>query len=107
MDLSGEDPIPEESPLNLVLYMYAMYLRIFVYSSNILIVDFDPMARMGSMMDYGTWENLRFFLRSCSLREREQNLPTLLTILGIAALTLGPEEVLRIGSLTPFWLGLV
>ncbi len=36
-----EDPVQEESPPNLVLYMY---LRMFAYSSNILIASFDPMS---------------------------------------------------------------
>ena len=38
-----EDPVPEESPLNLILYMH---LRMFAYSSNILIASFDPMESM-------------------------------------------------------------
>jgi hypothetical protein len=45
---SGEDLVPEEPPLNLVLYMH---FRIFAYSSNILIADFDP---MDSMLASGT-----------------------------------------------------
>ena len=40
---SGEDPVSEESPLNLILYMH---LRIFAYSSNILMASFDPMDSM-------------------------------------------------------------
>jgi hypothetical protein len=62
---SVEDPVPEELPLNLVLYMH---LRIFAYSSNILKASFDPMV---SMLASGTWKNLRFFRRSSSLRERD------------------------------------
>ena len=61
----GEDPVPEESPLNLILYMH---LRMFAYSSKILMASFDP---MDSMLASGTWKIFRFFLRSCSLRERE------------------------------------
>ena len=38
---SGEDPVPEETPLNLVLYMH---FRIFTYSSNILIDNFERCA---------------------------------------------------------------
>ena len=45
-----------------------MYFRIFTYSSKILITNFDP---MDSMVASGTWKNLRFFLRSCSLRDRD------------------------------------
>ena len=67
----GEGPIPEESPLNLVLYMH---LRIFAYSSNILIANFGP---MGSMLASGTWKFLRFVLRPCSLRERASRADTL------------------------------
>ncbi len=63
-----EDPVPEGSPLNLILYMH---LRIFAYSSNILIPSFEP---MDSMRASGTWKNFRFFLRSCSLREREPDI---------------------------------
>ena len=37
------------------------------YSSHNLVSNFDP---MDSMIVSGTWKNLRFFLRSCSLRER-------------------------------------
>ena len=48
---SVEDPVPEEPPLNLVLYMH---LRIFAYSSNILMVSFDP---MDSMFALETWKN--------------------------------------------------
>ena len=40
---SVEDPVPEEPPLNPVLYMH---LKIFAYSSNIFMVSFDPMASM-------------------------------------------------------------
>ena len=50
--------------LNLVLYIH---LRIFGYSSNILMTSFE---RMDSMLASGTWKNLRFFRRSCSFRER-------------------------------------
>ena len=59
---SWEDPVLEGSPLNLVLYMH------LAYSSNILITNFDP---MDSMLTSGTWKNLRFFLKSCSLRDRD------------------------------------
>ncbi len=38
---SIEEPVPEDPPLNLVLYIY---LRILAYSSNIRIVSFDPMT---------------------------------------------------------------
>ena len=62
---SVEDPVPEEPPLNLVLYMH---LRIFVYSSNILMTSFDPMV---SMITSGTWKISRFLRRSSSLRERD------------------------------------
>ena len=48
MNLPGEDPVPEESPLNLILYMH---LRIFAYLSNDLMVSFDP---MDSMLASGT-----------------------------------------------------
>ena len=37
---SVEDLVPEGPPLYLVLYMH---LRMFVYSSNILSANFDPM----------------------------------------------------------------
>ena len=50
-------PVPGESPLNLILYMH---LRMFTYSSNILIASFDPME---SMLASGTWKNFRFFLK--------------------------------------------
>ena len=43
-----------------------MHLRIFAYSSNILITNFDPMV---SMIASGIWKNLRFFLKPCSLRD--------------------------------------
>jgi hypothetical protein len=62
---SVEDPVPEEPPLNLVLYMH---LRIFVYSSNIFMVSLDP---MDSLLASGTWKISRFFRRSSSLRERD------------------------------------
>ena len=55
---SEEAPDLAEPPLNLVLYMH---LRIFAYSSNILMASFEP---MDSMLASGTWQNLRFFLRS-------------------------------------------
>jgi hypothetical protein len=48
-------------PLNLILYMHP---RIFAYSSNILIANLEP---MDSMLASGTWKNLRFLRRSCSL----------------------------------------
>ena len=51
-----------DPPLNLVLYMH---LRMFTYSSNILMTSFEP---MDSMLDSGTWKNLRFLLRSCLLK---------------------------------------
>ncbi len=60
-----QDPVPEGSPLNLVIYIY---LRIFAYSSNILNTSFAPMVWM---LVSGTWQNLRFFRRSSSLRERD------------------------------------
>ena len=49
------DPVPEEPPLNLVL-LY-IHLRIFAYSSNILMTSLDPMV---SMLVSGTWKNSRF-----------------------------------------------
>ncbi len=47
---SVEDLVPEEPPLNLVAYMY---LRIFVYSSNIFMVSLDQMV---SILASGTWK---------------------------------------------------
>ena len=41
--VSREDPTLVDPPLNLVLYMY---LRIFTYSSNILMTNFEPMDSM-------------------------------------------------------------
>ena len=51
---SVEDLVPEEPPLNLVLYMH---LRIFAYSSNIRMASFDPMV---SMLASVTWKISRF-----------------------------------------------
>ena len=51
---SRETPTLVEPPLNLVLYMY---LRIFVYSSNILMVTFEP---MDSILASGTLKNQVF-----------------------------------------------
>ena len=45
-------------PLNLVLYMH---LRIFTYTSNVLIASFEYMELM---LASGTLKNLMFFLKS-------------------------------------------
>ena len=65
---SVEDPVPEEPPLNLVLYMK---LGIFTYSSNIFMTSLDP---MDSMLAFGTCKNSRFSRRSSSLRERDPDM---------------------------------
>jgi hypothetical protein len=51
-------------PLNLVLYMY---LRIFTYTSNVLIVSFEY---MDLILASDTLKNFRFFLRSCLSTDR-------------------------------------
>ena len=56
---SEETPDLVEPPLNLVLYMY---LRIFTYASNTLIVNFEW---MDSILASGTLKNFWFFLRFC------------------------------------------
>ena len=61
---SGEASYLVGPPLNLVLYMY---LRIFTYTSNTLIANFEY---MDCMITSDTLKNFRFFLRSCLFTER-------------------------------------
>ncbi len=51
-------------PMNLVLYMH---LRIFAYTSNVLIVSFEYMELI---LVSGTLKNLRFLLKSCLSTDR-------------------------------------
>ncbi len=52
------------TPLSLVLYMH---LRIFVYTSNVLIASFEYMELI---LASGTLKNFRFLLRSCLSTDR-------------------------------------
>jgi hypothetical protein len=60
---SGEASDLAGPPLNLVLYMH---LRIFAYTSNILISSFEYTEWM---LVSGTLKNFRFLLRSCLFTE--------------------------------------
>jgi hypothetical protein len=61
---SGEASDLVEPPLNLLLYLH---LRIFAYTSNILIASF---AYMDWMLVSGTLKNFKFLLRSCLFTDR-------------------------------------
>ena len=53
-----------QPPLNLVIYMH---LRIFAYTSNVLITSFEYMELI---LTSGTLKNFRFLLRSCLSTDR-------------------------------------
>ena len=79
-------------PGGVTIKSIAVHLRIFAYSSNIVVANFDPMV---SMLASGTRKNLRFFLRSCSLRDRDPSMKLICSTFHPCCCSVTPRDHLR------------
>jgi len=93
---SGETSDLVETPLNLVIYMH---LRIFVYTSNTLIVSFEY---MDWMLASGTLKNFRFLLRSYLFTDRVPVIKlTCSTFKSFLCITVMTSSIVLYHSLSP------